>query len=152
MTTGRDIDRVYLAGMPGIENAGRATASKLAGHAGRMEGSNAIPKAENPLAAHPLDDRAASSTSGAMSRSKPGPLLCFALTATLLSPPTTNASLVGGSDFQVNTYTTSFQDSARAITADDGSFIVVWKSVGSFDGDSRGILLQRFDQRPGKRR
>jgi Ca2+-binding RTX toxin-like protein len=50
-----------------------------------------------------------------------------------------------GSEFQVNTTTTAANYDAPAIvTKDDGSFIVVWQSLGQ-DGDGTGIFAQRFN-------
>lgn len=50
-------------------------------------------------------------------------------------------------EFQVNTYTTSYQETA-AVTADvSGNFTVVWNSFGSKDPDNEGwgIHARRFD-------
>ena len=49
-----------------------------------------------------------------------------------------------GSEFIVNTYTTSSQNNPSVTMADNGSFIVVWQSNGQ-DGDSYGIFGQRYD-------
>jgi hypothetical protein len=51
-----------------------------------------------------------------------------------------------GPEFQVNTYTASYQyTSARAVAAaPDGSFVVVWTSLGQ-DGYGPGVFTQRFD-------
>ncbi len=52
-----------------------------------------------------------------------------------------------GDEFQVNTYTTSFQ-AWPAVTSDaDGNFVVVWTSVGSSGSDSSlsSVQGQRFD-------
>ncbi|MEM7584607.1 MAG: hypothetical protein AAF560_14550 [Acidobacteriota bacterium] len=48
-------------------------------------------------------------------------------------------------EFQVNTYTTDDQENAAVAIADDGSFWVVWESVGSAASPNRGIMGQRFD-------
>jgi cysteine-rich repeat protein len=55
--------------------------------------------------------------------------------------------LPDGSEFQINSYTTSTQYPARARSVarnPDGSFVVVWGSVGQ-DGDIQGVYGQRFD-------
>jgi hypothetical protein len=51
-----------------------------------------------------------------------------------------------GSEFQINTYTTSFQGGLPSVAADaDGDFVVVWTSEGSFGGDNgSSIQGQRF--------
>jgi cysteine-rich repeat protein len=53
-----------------------------------------------------------------------------------------------GSEFQVNTYTTSsqYEDRGVAVAADaDGDFVVVWTSTPDQDGDAHGVFGQRFD-------
>ena len=45
--------------------------------------------------------------------------------------------------FQVNTYTTSYQQRPAAAAASDGDFVVVWESTGQ-DGSGEGIFGQRF--------
>jgi hypothetical protein len=49
-----------------------------------------------------------------------------------------------GSEFQVNTYTTNHQRFPKVATAADGSFMVVWASLGQ-DGDGYGVFGQRYD-------
>ncbi len=51
-----------------------------------------------------------------------------------------------GAQFQVNTYTTSYQFRADVATDEAGDFVVVWQSAGSSTGDTSGasILGQRF--------
>jgi hypothetical protein len=49
-----------------------------------------------------------------------------------------------GTEFQVNTYTTSSQYRPAVSVGDDGSFVVVWQSLGQ-DGSTYGIHGQRFD-------
>ncbi len=49
-----------------------------------------------------------------------------------------------GSEFQVNTYTTSHQLFPAVAAATDGSFMVAWSSLGQ-DGSSYGIFAQRYD-------
>ena len=46
-----------------------------------------------------------------------------------------------GPEFQINTYTTSFQESS-AVAANAAGFVVVWQSYQ--DGDGFGIFAQRF--------
>src|SRR5262245_25815135 len=48
-----------------------------------------------------------------------------------------------GSEFQVNTYTTSYQSVPRVGSDGTGNFAVVWESV-SQDGHSSGIFGQRL--------
>ncbi|MBI1347830.1 hypothetical protein GC163_16260 [bacterium] len=55
------------------------------------------------------------------------------------------AGVAQGSEFRVNTYTTSNQ-LASAVTMDaDGDFVVIWMSFGQ-DGDTNGIFAQRYDE------
>ncbi len=49
-----------------------------------------------------------------------------------------------GAEFAVNTYTTSDQRDPAVAVAADGSFLVVWSSLGQ-DGDNTGIYGQRYD-------
>jgi Tol biopolymer transport system component len=49
-----------------------------------------------------------------------------------------------GSEFQVNSYTTSSQVNPSVAMKADGSFIISWQSLGQ-DGDLEGIYAQRFD-------
>ena len=48
-----------------------------------------------------------------------------------------------GSEFQVNQYTTGDQDRPKPALAPDGSFLVVWTSIGQ-DGDDRGVFARRY--------
>ncbi|MFC1482417.1 DUF4215 domain-containing protein, partial [Myxococcota bacterium] len=48
-----------------------------------------------------------------------------------------------GGEFQVNSYTTGWQNIPALAVASDGSFVVVWESYG--DGDSLGVFGKRFD-------
>ena len=51
-----------------------------------------------------------------------------------------------GSQFQVNTYTTSYQRAPAVDIGGDGSFVVVWDSVGSYGSDTdQSVQGQRFD-------
>jgi hypothetical protein len=49
-----------------------------------------------------------------------------------------------GSEFRVNTYTTSFQRNPSVAVDGSGDFVVVWQSGGQ-DGDGYGIFGQRYD-------
>jgi hypothetical protein len=50
-----------------------------------------------------------------------------------------------GPEFQVNTYTTSFQDDPSVASDATGNFVVAWVSGDSQDGDKHGIFGQRYD-------
>jgi hypothetical protein len=50
-----------------------------------------------------------------------------------------------GAEFQVNSYTTGDQALPAVAMAAGGSFVVVWDSAGSQDGNGYGIFGQRFD-------
>ena len=52
-----------------------------------------------------------------------------------------DGSAVGG-EFQVNTYTSSGQESSAVAMADDGDFVVVWHSLGSVGSDSQARSIQ----------
>ncbi len=59
-----------------------------------------------------------------------------------------DGSAIGG-EFQVNTYTTGYQDYPAVGMASDGAFVVVWESGGQFgapgpDGDGSGIAGRRY--------
>ncbi|MEM9885905.1 MAG: 3-coathanger stack domain-containing protein [Bacteroidota bacterium] len=54
-----------------------------------------------------------------------------------------------GSDFLVNTYTTSFQRFPAVAMDVNGNFVVVWDSNGQ-DGDALGIFGQRYDANGSK--
>ncbi|NGX62456.1 MAG: hypothetical protein K940chlam9_01953, partial [Chlamydiae bacterium] len=49
-----------------------------------------------------------------------------------------------GTEFQINTYTTSAQRDPSVATLTDGGFVVTWHSDGQ-DGDGWGIFGQRYD-------
>jgi hypothetical protein len=50
-----------------------------------------------------------------------------------------------GAQFQVNTYTTSYQYAPSVAAASDGDFVVVWESYGSYgDSDGGSIQAQRY--------
>jgi hypothetical protein len=54
-----------------------------------------------------------------------------------------------GSEFQVNTWTTSDQSAPSTTSLSDGGFVVVWDSSGQ-DGDEYGVYGQRFDSNGNK--
>ena len=47
-----------------------------------------------------------------------------------------------GSEFQVNTHTTSYQGYPSVTSLTDGGFVVAWQSANQ-DGDGGGVLGQR---------
>jgi hypothetical protein len=49
-----------------------------------------------------------------------------------------------GTEFQVNTYTTSPQSDAAVASDGSGNFVVVWHGAGNQDGDYFGVFGQRF--------
>jgi len=51
---------------------------------------------------------------------------------------------VNGTEFQVNTYTTSEQSSPSATALNDGGFVITWTSSGQ-DGSYDGVYAQRYD-------
>jgi VCBS repeat-containing protein len=54
------------------------------------------------------------------------------------------AGVEQGSEFRVNTYTTSFQNSPSVAMDTDGDFVIVWRSSGQ-DGSGNGIYGQRYN-------
>jgi hypothetical protein len=50
-----------------------------------------------------------------------------------------------GTEFQVNTYTTSGQTPQSIARTDDGGFVVVWRGYGQGDTDELGVFGQRLD-------
>jgi hypothetical protein len=56
------------------------------------------------------------------------------------------AGVAAGSEFQANSYTTDYQLSPSVSHAADGSFVVVWDSVGSSETDSsaKSVHAQLF--------
>lgn len=58
----------------------------------------------------------------------------------------TSAGTATGGEFQVNTYTSSFQSTAAIGAGGDGSFVVAWDSMGSGEGDNSetSVHAQRF--------
>src|SRR5262245_60028718 len=70
-----------------------------------------------------------------------------ALALGLLASPPAGAQppIPAGAEFQVNTYTTSFQQTPVAAAEADGDFVVVWQSNGSLGTDtSLSIQGQRY--------
>ncbi|NGX62500.1 MAG: hypothetical protein K940chlam9_01999, partial [Chlamydiae bacterium] len=55
-----------------------------------------------------------------------------------------NSGVKSGLEFQVNTYTTSYQLNPSVAPLNDGGFVVTWSSDGQ-DGDSVGVYGQRYD-------
>jgi hypothetical protein len=49
-----------------------------------------------------------------------------------------------GGEFQVNSYTTNYQERPSVASDANGNVLVVWSSFGQ-DGDGRGLFAQRFD-------
>ena len=59
------------------------------------------------------------------------------------SPPAgAQAPVPAGAEFQVNTYTTGFQDRPSVAADADGDFVVVWESDGSSGTDTSGYSIQ----------
>jgi hypothetical protein len=56
----------------------------------------------------------------------------------------TSAGAAVGSEFQVNTYTTSYQFRPAVAADSDGDFVVVWGSFPGQDGSDSGIFGQRY--------
>ena len=54
------------------------------------------------------------------------------------------------SDFQVNTSYESSQHHPQITQLEDGGYIIAWMSLGDHDGDSSGVLGQRFDEDANK--
>jgi hypothetical protein len=54
------------------------------------------------------------------------------------------AGMAQGSEFRVNTYTTSFQQYSMVAMDADGDFVVTWSSANQ-DGSIYGIYAQRYD-------
>jgi hypothetical protein len=54
------------------------------------------------------------------------------------------AGLPQGSEFQVNSYTTNYQNQPAVSSASNGAFVVVWNSYGQ-DGGGYGVFGQRYD-------
>ncbi len=52
-----------------------------------------------------------------------------------------------GGEFQVNTYTTSFQSQPSVSSDQDGGFVVVWRNLGRSGTDTDGVSIQgqRYD-------
>lgn len=54
-----------------------------------------------------------------------------------------------GSEFEINTHTTSDQNKPAVASLADGGFVVTWQSDGQ-DGDNNGIFGQRYDSSGAK--
>jgi hypothetical protein len=52
------------------------------------------------------------------------------------------AQVPTGAEFQVNTYTSSYQGDSSVAMDPDGEFLVVWKSYGSSETDTDGFSIQ----------
>ncbi|MEM9273106.1 MAG: hypothetical protein AAGA80_09110 [Cyanobacteria bacterium P01_F01_bin.143] len=50
-----------------------------------------------------------------------------------------------GTEFQVNTFTTSNQLSPEMALDSDGNFVIAWEGGGNQDGSNSGIFAQRFE-------
>ena len=80
-----------------------------------------------------------------------GSWLCLLGTLALVGLPAVGEAQRVGAEFQVNTYTSSEQETFgdRLIAADaSGNFVVVWQSAFQ-DGSSYGIFGQRYDSAGG---
>ncbi|HLA63184.1 MAG TPA: hypothetical protein VK610_02065, partial [Rhodothermales bacterium] len=79
----------------------------------------------------------------ATARRSGGAAVAAALVLAAGAAPTAAQGLVPeGSEFHVNTYTTSDQTLPAVAMATGGAFVVVWESDGQ-DGDSYGVFAQR---------
>jgi len=56
-----------------------------------------------------------------------------------------SSGVAQGTEFLVNSYTTSSQSGSAIAAAADGSFVVVWSGYGSGDASLFGIFGQRYD-------
>jgi hypothetical protein len=50
-----------------------------------------------------------------------------------------------GSEFQINTFSSEYQDGSAVCSAANGDFVVTWRSRPGQDGDESGVFGQRFD-------
>jgi hypothetical protein len=71
--------------------------------------------------------------------------LCLLGTLALAGLPAPAGAQAVGSEFQVNTYTTSDQDGASLAADAAGNFVIVWTSWPGQDGSSLGVFGQRYD-------
>lgn len=82
----------------------------------------------------------------------PWPYSLWALATLFAAIPIFAQPSIIGNEFQVNTYTTSWQIDTEVAAAADGDFIVVWHSDGSPGTDiGEAILAQRYDSAGMKR-
>ena len=65
------------------------------------------------------------------------------LAALVLSPPAVAQLLRVGAELQVNAYTSHSQSLPAAGAADDGDFVVTWRSYGQ-DAENLGVFARRF--------
>jgi hypothetical protein len=63
----------------------------------------------------------------------------------LCTPDGVCSTVSGGSEFQVNTWTTDDQSSPSVTSLSNGGFVVVWESNGQ-DGDGYGVYGRVFTQ------
>jgi len=54
-----------------------------------------------------------------------------------------------GSEFLINTHTTSLQQASKIAISDNGNFVVTWQSLGQ-DGSNWGVYAQRYDSSGNK--
>lgn len=73
-------------------------------------------------------------------------LFARAIAASVFVIFTYGSALAGkvGSEFQINVYTTSYQNDPSVAALTDGGFVVAWGSDGQ-DGDSVGVYARRYD-------
>ena len=57
----------------------------------------------------------------------------------------TSAGVAVGTEFQVNTYTPTYQQYPRVASDTDGDFVVVWASTFGQDGNGTGIFARRYN-------
>jgi len=50
-----------------------------------------------------------------------------------------------GDEFQVNTYTTGYQERSFVAMDSNGNFVITWNDTSGRDGDSWGVYAQRYD-------
>ena len=70
--------------------------------------------------------------------------VCWSLLITLSALPllAQTPTVLDGSQFQANSYTTGGQEYPSVAVGLDGAFVVVWQSVGSDNGDSSNLSIQ----------
>ena len=96
------------------------------------------------MRAHALRGDRASRMLGSSRTFLAGVFIAGLLGALGVAGPALGATPVGG-EFQVNSYTTSFQRIPSVAVDADGDFVVVWESTqGAFDSFFRSIQGQRW--------